>query len=67
MDNEIKATEESTPTPSPFAPERLALRGDPGEPPGSISVRRALVKVPVRKPDEIEAWFSSKLGGADNE
>ena len=62
MDNEIKATDENAQTPNPSAPENLALRGNPRGHPGGIGIRCTFTKVPVRKPDEIEAWLSSKLG-----
>ena len=38
----------NAPAPNPFELERLALKGDPGE---GIGVKRALVHVPVRKPN----------------
>ena len=58
-DNSPNVTTEKPPTkdekagetPNPFDPEKLALKGNPAE---AIGVTRALVHVPVRKPNKQE-------------
>lgn len=44
-------TETLVEAPNPFDPEKLALKGNPAE---AIGVKRALVHVPVRKPNKQE-------------